>query len=290
MSDHETTVLGRRLSDLADELAPSIDVLSQIDGARVRYRRDRRARIAVVSVAAALAMAAVAVPTAIGSFAGPSSGEVAGPSPTTTATASEHPADTRSAVEEARDAVIGAHRVADDRLAAEEAARQAAEAAARQAARARVIADALADRDPPLELRDGGGRDCPDEAARLTGALGAEVRTDGGVDLVGGCRWSGATVTLELSFVPGLTEEEMVREVGRSVSRDGCHVQAMPSTVDVTPLTVCPVGAGTTWTLRVPDSTGAGYWVLSAEEVAGATTDAGAGGLLALVDAAAARW
>lgn len=275
MSDHETSVLGSRLTDLADEMAPSIDVIGQVEVARIRYRRNRRARIAVLSAAAAVAVAAVGVPTAVGSLAGPSSGEVARPAPATTTAPSDADQAARSAAEEARDAAVARLDAADTE---------------RQAARSQVVADAMADRDPPLELRAGTGRDCPDEAERLTEILGTEVRTGGGADLVGGCRWSADGLALQLSLVPGQTEEEMVREVDRSVSLDDCYVRAVPSIVDVTPLTLCPAAAGTTWTLRVPDSTGAGYWVLSADEGAGATPDAGAGGVLALVDVAAARW
>jgi hypothetical protein len=282
VSDHETSVLGSRLTDLADELAPSIDVMGQVEGARIRYRRNRRARIAVLSAAAAVAVAAVGVPTAVGSLAGPSSGEVARSAPATTTAPSAEEEAARSAAEEARDAAVASYHAADDRLDTAEADLQNA--------RSQVVDDALADRDPPLELRAGTDRDCPDEAERLTEILGTEVRTEGGVDLVGGCRWSADGLTLQLSLVPGQTEEEMVREVDRSVSLDGCYVRAVPSVVDVTPLTLCPAAAGTTWTLRVPDSTGAGYWVLSAEEGAGAGPDAGAGGVLALVDVAAARW
>ncbi len=277
MSDHETSVLSSRLTELADELAPAIDALGQVDGARMRYRRIRQVRITVASAAVAVAVAAVGVPTAVGALAGPSSGEVARTAPSTaTATAiSEEEQAARSAAEEAA-------RAADGRLDAEQAARQAA--------RSQLIADALADRDPPLDLRAGTDRSCPDAAARLTEALGVDVRTDSAGDPVAGCRWSGGTLALVLSLVPGQTKEEMVREVDRSVSVDGCYPRAMPSTVELTPLTLCPAGDGTAWTLRVPDSTGAGYWVLAAEEGAGAAPDAGASGLLALVDAAAARW
>ncbi|SFE06046.1 hypothetical protein [Blastococcus tunisiensis] len=288
MSDHETSVLGRRLTDLADELAPSVDVMGHVDGARGRYRRARRVRITVTSAAVAVAVAAVGVPTAVGALAGPSSGEVARTAPATTGPSDEDAARAaeaeaaHAAAEDARDAAEGADQGADDHLAGDEAMRQAA--------RSQVIAGALAARDPMLELRIGADRSCPSADGFLSAALGTDVRGADGSGLVDGCRWSPPGLALELSLLPGQTEENMVREVNSSVSLDGCHVQAMPSTVDVTPLTLCPAGTATVWTLRVPDSAGAGYWVLSVEEIPGSPPDAGVTGLLALVDLAAATW
>jgi hypothetical protein len=280
VSDHETSVLGSRLTDLADELAPSIDVMSSVDGARVRYRRNRRLRLAVAGVVVTMAAVGVGVPLAVGSLSS-APGEVARPAPATATLPSDGERAARSA-EEARDAAVAADRAADDRLAEERAAEQAR--------RAQPISDALAGRTPPLELRVGADRGCRDVATSLTETLGSDVVSEGSGDLTTGCRWSAGGLALELSLAAGQTEEEMVREVDHSVSADDCYVQAMPSTVDVTPLTLCPAAAGTTWTLRVPDSAATGYWILSAEEVSGAAPDAGADGLLALVDAAAAHW
>ena len=134
MNDHDTSVIGARLAHLADELAPGFDVRQQVDGARSRHRRARRARIATVSAAAAVVVAAVGVPAAVGHVAGPP-GDAARPGPATTTAPSPE--------EEAA------------RIAADDARAAAAERAAQLDARHRQIADDLAGRTPPLALRAG---------------------------------------------------------------------------------------------------------------------------------------
>ncbi|WP_116449543.1 hypothetical protein [Blastococcus litoris] len=277
MSDSETSLLGARLTELADQLAPSVDVVSQVDGARGRYRRIRRTRIALTSAAVAVAVAAVGVPAAVGSLAGPSSGEVAGTSSSTASSSVPAASTTRD-----RDEAVIDDARADQALAEADAERDLS--------RSQPVADALAGRTPPLELRAPALRDCPDASARLAELLASPVTTGNAVDLVSGCAWSAGALSLRISLVPGLTKEAMVDEVNRSQAEEGCYPRAMPSTVEVTPLTLCPAGPGTTWTLRVPDSTGAGYWSLSAAGGTASDPDAGARGLLALVDVAAETW
>ncbi|MGY1802892.1 hypothetical protein ACI78T_06370 [Blastococcus sp. SYSU D00922] len=277
MSDSETSLLGSRLVELADQLAPSIDVAGQVDGARGRYRRIRRTRIALASAAVAVAVAAVGVTAAVGSLAGPSSGEVAGTSSSTTPSSVPAATTTRD-----RDEAVIDNALADQELDQADAERQFA--------RSQPIADALAGRTPPLDLRAPALRGCPEATARLAELLGSPVTAGDGTDLVGGCAWSAGVLTLRISLAPEQAKEEMVREVDRSAVNDDCYPRAMPSTVELTALTLCPADVGTTWTLRVPDSTGAGYWSLSAEGGTAADPDAAAGGLLALVDLAAETW
>ncbi|TYP87125.1 hypothetical protein [Blastococcus xanthinilyticus] len=272
MNDGDTTLISARLDDLADQLAPGFDPRAHALGARDRYRQQRRTRLGTAAVAAVVVAVGIGVPTALGALTASPGGGVAGPGTAGTEAVPEDSA-ARSAAEDARRA-----REAEDR----------ATAAAEEAAAVEMVAGVLGARTPPLELRAGADRACPDVAAGLIAALGGGTRPTTGTDLTGGCRWSTPGPALTLSLVPGQTEDQMVGEVDRSVAAEGCTVRVMPSAVDVTPLTVCPAGTGTTWTLRVPDSGGAGYWVLSAEDAP--TAEAGSGGLLALVDVVDAGW
>ncbi|WP_369130707.1 hypothetical protein [Modestobacter roseus] len=280
MNDLEQT-LPTQLRHLADDLAPHTDPVAQAGAARARHRRQRRTRVGIAGLAAAVAAIVIGVPTTMGalSSAPEPGGQVAGPGPRTP-TEEDAAWAASSAARDAREAEAA-------RSAAEQASAQAAAQEAALAARIALVADSLAGRDPSLELRAGTDLSCPDHAP-VDGA----VRAEQGAGLVDGCRWSAPGLTLALSLTEGQDEEEMVREVDVEVARGDCTVQAMPSTVDVTPLTLCPTGQDdrTVWTLRVPDSGGAGYWVLSAAEEPGASTDAGAGGLLSLVDLAAQQW
>ncbi|WP_299955126.1 hypothetical protein [uncultured Modestobacter sp.] len=291
MTDLERT-LGPQLHRLAEELAPDADPLDQVAGARTRHRRQRRTRAGVTALAVVIAAIVVGVPTTLDRLSA-DPGDVAGPRPTMTPTTGERSqtqaeADAQAALEDDAAARAAQAAAEEARAAAAGASREEAEQAA-QLARTEVIVTALTDRDPPLELRAGTDRSCPD-----AGPIGAAPDPGPVTDLAGGCRWSGQSLTFGLRLAEGQTEDEMVAEVDREVAIDGCTVRAMPSTVDVTPLILCPPdadqAAGTTWTLRVPDSAGAGYWVLSAAEGSGAAVDAGGGGLLTLVDLAAARW
>ena len=298
MNDLERT-LPTQLRSLADDLAPDADPLDQVAGARARYRQQRRTRIGVAALVAATVAIVVAVPTALGSLSA-EPGDVAGPgidSPHTDDAepmSAEESAARATAEEEARRAEeAGTGRDTTDAAAARAAAEAAREA--RQAARTGLVAQALTDRDPYLDLRLAAGAECPDGAPALGEALQTTVTAAGAGALVDGCRWTAPGLTLTLSFTPGQTEEQMRAEVDGGVAASGCTVQAMPSAVDVTPLTLCPIDGAqldgpVTWALRVPDGDRAGYWLLSAAETADAAPDAGGPALLALVDLAAATW
>jgi hypothetical protein len=79
VSNRETSVLNSRLHQLADDLAPQIDVVAQVRGARERNRRQRRGRIAFLSVATAAAALLVGTTTAVDLLSASADREVAGP-------------------------------------------------------------------------------------------------------------------------------------------------------------------------------------------------------------------
>ena len=100
MNDLETSVLTRRLRELADELTPDVDVTTQVRAARSRHRRQRRGRLAVLATVAAT-VAVVGVPTAIGVLSSQAPhGQTAGPgvsTPTTSSVPSPSSADQSTA-------------------------------------------------------------------------------------------------------------------------------------------------------------------------------------------------
>jgi hypothetical protein len=89
MNDLDTSFLTHRLHSLADELAPDIDVTTQVRGARSRHRRQRRGRLAVIGTVAATVVV-VGLPTAIGALTSTQSphGQTARPGISTPSTSS----------------------------------------------------------------------------------------------------------------------------------------------------------------------------------------------------------
>jgi hypothetical protein len=110
VNDHETTVLTSRLHQLADELAPPLDVVGQVRDARARHRRRRRTRIVLLAAATATTAALIGVPLTIGSLTSAPSGGVAGPAPTSATEADPGEADRRAAEDAAARARAAAER------------------------------------------------------------------------------------------------------------------------------------------------------------------------------------
>jgi hypothetical protein len=71
--------LHRRLSALADDLAPGLDPFPQVVAARSRHHRQRRNRARIAGVAVAVAVLAVGVPMAVTTMAFPDGRSVAAP-------------------------------------------------------------------------------------------------------------------------------------------------------------------------------------------------------------------
>ncbi|RFU22336.1 hypothetical protein [Geodermatophilus marinus] len=81
MTDHQT-LLSSRLHGLADDLAPTVDVVGLVRDARQRHRRRHRGRIALGAVATATAAVVVGVTSAPDLLSAGHRGEVARPSTT----------------------------------------------------------------------------------------------------------------------------------------------------------------------------------------------------------------
>jgi hypothetical protein len=130
MNNLDTAFLSTRLHDLADELTPRLEVTAQVRGARSRYRRQRRGRLAVIGTVAAT-LAVVGVPTAIGALSSAQAphGQTARPG-VSTPTTSSVPSDSARAAAEER---LKAATTADQSLAGERL-KAAQSAAARQVA------------------------------------------------------------------------------------------------------------------------------------------------------------
>jgi hypothetical protein len=100
VTSHETSVLSTRLQLLADDLTPQLDVVAQVRAARERNGRQRRGRIAFLSVAAATAAVVVGTTTAADLLSASADREVAGPAlptvPTTEPAPVTEPAPTTS--------------------------------------------------------------------------------------------------------------------------------------------------------------------------------------------------
>jgi hypothetical protein len=278
VSDLETTVRGR-LQHLADDLTPIDDPVLHVRGARVRYRRQRRIRVTALSVLAAVVVLAAGVPASLGAFtASPSGGEVAGPGATTSPTAEE------SLREDARE---NAERVAER----EGVLDRAAERDAELRPSVERLGTALAARTAPLSLTGPATGSCPGWAADLSTALGAAVDQSTG-DLASGCRWSGssgADVAVEVEFVPGTTHEQFTNEVNAEAALGDCYVSAMPGTATLTALILCDEDGGTSWRLRVVDSSLTGHWRLTTTLGEGHAGDQAAP-VAAVVELADAAW
>ena len=91
MNEHDTTVLTSRLHQLADDMAPTVDVVGQVRAARLRHQKQRRGRIGLIAVATATAAVVLGTSSALDLLSASGGGEVAAPtgteSPATTAPA-----------------------------------------------------------------------------------------------------------------------------------------------------------------------------------------------------------
>jgi hypothetical protein len=273
MNDLDTSFLTTRLHGLADELAPAVDVTTQVRQARSRHRRRQRGRLAVIATVAAT-VAVVGVPTAIGTLSSAQAphGQVAHPG---IGTPAGPPATSAPS----------------DRSTAEEGVRLAAAAAEMHEVTSRLTT--------PLSLTapaDLSG--CPDGAGlgRVAGVHFAyrEGSLPGGRQ---GCRWAtdgGAGSPAEdryavgIGFLRGTTPAQMRAATTKSDS--GCRTVDVPSVATGAVLQRCDTGSGTDWWLDVPDTEGAGVWVLSTS-IPATWQGVGAGeGLAAAARLASATW
>ncbi|MGY1840869.1 MULTISPECIES: hypothetical protein [unclassified Modestobacter] len=291
MNDLEHT-LPAQLRHLADDLAPGSDPVAQAGAARARYRRQRRTRAGMAGLAAAVVAIVIGVPTTMGalSSAPDPSGQVAGPGTETTApedssswTAEREAREARSAAEQARDA----------------------EAAAAQAALAELGDEEWSAFVPllaPLPLTappDLAG--CPDAAATLSSSLGLPLQYWHG-QLPGGpagCVWGTGDPatpssppdrhTVSIGFLVGTTAEQL--QAGVHADTGGtCGVLDTPQVAAGAALQVCDGDEETRWWLNVPDTSGAGVWVLGATLGDRASGPGGAASLAALAEVAWAAW
>jgi hypothetical protein len=273
MNDLDTSFLTTRLHDLADELAPAVDVTTQVRQARSRHRRRQRGRLAVIATMAAT-VAVVGVPTAIGALSSAQAphGQVA------------HPGISTPAGPPATSAP-------SDRSTAEEGARLARAVAEMHEVTSRLTT--------PLSLTAPGDLSgCPDGAGlgRVAGVQFAYWKGSlpGGPQ---GCLWAtdgGAGSLAEdryavgIGFLRGTTPAQMRAATAKSDS--GCRTVEVPPVATGAVLQRCDTGSGTDWWLDVPDTDGAGIWVLSTS-IPASWQGVGAGdGLAAAARLASATW
>ncbi|MGY1988061.1 hypothetical protein ACI792_17730 [Blastococcus sp. SYSU DS0669] len=86
MNDHETTVLRSRLTALADDMTPPLDVVGLVRDASLRHRRKRRGRLALLAVTTATAAVAAGTVVAVDALTADRGQEVARPTPVRTST------------------------------------------------------------------------------------------------------------------------------------------------------------------------------------------------------------
>jgi hypothetical protein len=265
VSDHETSTLTARLTSLADELAPSADPGAQVRGARARYRRQRRNRIAAVGVVAAAAILAVGVPTAIGALSSaPDRGEVAGPGeavPSETTGGGTAPGTTQGPPQGREDA----QKV--DRWT--ETLDQRAERDARLSSVADGLRAALQARPAPLSLTapEVFGR-CPDWAPALSSSLGVPLEPQDGPAGSGPfCLWSGfpenEDVVVQLEYATGSTREQMYEDVTIEAAEHDCYPTALPGVAVAHGLLLCDEDGRTSWGLRFLDTDESVVWSLT---------------------------
>jgi hypothetical protein len=94
VTQHETSVLGSRLHQLADDLTPPLDVSALVREARLRNRTQRRARITLIAVATATAGVVVGTAAAVDVLSASPDGQAADPGGTTSTPTTSAPIET----------------------------------------------------------------------------------------------------------------------------------------------------------------------------------------------------
>src|SRR4051812_1002257 len=238
------TVLRTRLHSLADDLTSATPgASSHADSARARFRRRRRARAGLAVASAAVAAAVVAVPV-IGSLSSPAPGrDGAAPGPTTSASPSS--------------------------TASEASAQRQAEQAA-TAARLHTLADdprnTLAGREAPLSFEGPtAGGSCPDRAPTVTSALGLVPAEHSSGAAQADCVWRTPAGDLQVAigFMTGGTVDQIHADVDAETARGDCLPTALPWSLTFAALALCAEDGGTGWHIRVMDTSGTGFWLLS---------------------------
>jgi hypothetical protein len=267
--------LHRRLSGLADDLAPEPDPFTQVVAARSRHHRQRRNRAWMAGAAAAVVVLAVGVPMAVTTMAFPDGRNVA--APTTSAPASP----TGSTPSPGQ-----ISRLNEDFI--------------------RVV-DTLSTRTAPLDLTaPAESATCPDATARLSDVVDAELMPQGDGNPSMGCGWTSTALRAErlsLGFdfmvqaddtVHQMIVDETAKDATGQDDAAGhpgtCFTSDLPNTPRRTTVQACSVaGRRTQWNVLSGDAGNTGLWQISLYVPAGVRVDE-ATTVLTLVDLVDAAW
>jgi hypothetical protein len=228
-------IVATRLHSLADDLAPEIDVVGHVRDARARVRRRRRTRTGLALATAAVAAAVVGLPPAIGALS-------SSPDPRRDAAT---PVPTTSAAPSSTDGEPSA--VPLDSLAED-------------------LRVALQARTTPLSLdapAAAGG--CAERAPTVNSAFGATLAEHSSGAAAGDCVWStpDGHLQLALGFMAGGTVDQIHTDVDAETATGGCLPTALPGSLTFTALALCDEDGATGWHIRVMDTSGSGFWLLS---------------------------
>jgi hypothetical protein len=234
VNDLENAV-ATRLHSLADDLTPGIDVVGQVGDARARYRRRQRTRTGLALASVAIAAAAVGVPSAIGALSSsPDPGrDAARPVPTTSAARSSA---------DGEPSAVPLRSLADD------------------------LRVALQARATPLSLEAPAAADsCPVRAPTVNSSFGATPAEHSSGAAAGDCLWRTPDGDLQvaLGFMAGGTIDQIHTDVDTEHGLAGCLPTALPGSLTFTALALCDEDGGTGWHLRIMDTGGSGFWLLS---------------------------
>jgi hypothetical protein len=222
------TVLRSRLHSLAEDLTRATEPSSHADSARLRFRRRRRTRMGLALASAAAVAALVGVPPVIGGLSSsPDPGrEASAPAPTTSP----------------------------------------APPGARLQALAEDLRAELRARVNPLSL-DGPAAPgtCTERAPTVDSAFGAVLAEHSTGAATGDCLWRTPDGDLQvaLGFMAGGTVDQIHADVDAETTRADCYPTALPGSVTFTALALCEEDGGTGWHVRVMDTSGTGFWLLS---------------------------
>jgi hypothetical protein len=241
-----------RLHRLANDVLLD-DPRGQAGRARVRYRRQRRARAGLVTAAAAVVAIVVGVPMLASSLSAPGGGEVAHLPTTAPVSSTAAPPSDSTDHEDRRNTSRWADTLENR-----------AERDARLGPVADRLRTALASHVPPISLpAPERGAECPDWSAALSSILGTRVTGGAGAVAAAGCTWTGAGVSVDAGFAAGASQDLLVLEVDAEASTNGCYPTALPGTELFTGLALCEQESSTRWELRVLASGGTGFWRFS---------------------------
>jgi hypothetical protein len=275
MNDLRTSVLTARLNQLADDLVPSYDATGEVHAARSRHRRERHRRMAVGGVLAAAAAVAVTVPLTLGSLTGsPTPGDVARTG-TSTPAAAPPPAPTTQPGTPPAPAATPADA---------------------------GLAEAVALLTQPLEYTASADLgDCPPDAGPVNHLLHTSLTYIAGSEPdrgPSGCQYTSDPLAssppeqryaVGIGFLVGTTTEQMRQGVAAETG-GRCRSVDVPAVHPDAVLQRCSSGGTTDWWLNVPDTDGAGIWVVNATVGDGWQGSGGAAGIAALGPLAATTW